>query len=179
MSLERSFQRKRERRWQGLPELAFRDMLAAGMPEGMAHYAARIVSFGARGCWESARRIAGDKRDPKRFPGELPPGKRGQHHPNSIPRWKKDPRFQEFFESTRFRPLERIPDPNRDPKNQPLSRHGGVYVVFLPARRAAERKRQHERSKIPPGLLEHEARKVTNAEEALAVLGWSSRGPPT
>lgn len=160
------FARKVERRARGIPELVFRDALAAGCSELGAQYVAFVASWGERGCWRSDRAIAGDKT--RKEPGELPPGARGQHHRKSLPRVRRDPRVLGFLRSRRIAPLGELPG-----KKKLRSLHGAVHVVFLPMLRAAQR-----RNAKAPGLVEHEARHVTNAEQALAALGWSPRGPP-
>jgi len=155
---------QRRARVRGINQDVFREARAEGLSELDAQYVAYVAAFGEHGCWKPDRTVA----------PELPAGQRGAHHPKSLPRTRVRPRVIKFLSSRRIAPLGVLPGAKKL-----RSRHGAVHVTFLPYLRAAQRKRQRERSNIPPGLLEHEARKVTNAEEALAVLGWSSRGPPT
>jgi hypothetical protein len=165
------YARKVERRSRGLPELVYRDALAAGCSELGAQYVAYVASFGARGCWKSDRKVAGDKRG--ELAGELPPGRRGPHHRKSLPRVRRDPRVQALLRSRRIAPLAQLPGAKKL-----RSLHGAVHVVFLPMLRAEQRRRQRAEHARPPGLAEHETRQIGNAEEALAALGWTPRGPP-
>lgn len=172
--------RKLARRARGIPELEFRDLLAAGWPEGMAHYGAYVSSFGARGCWKSARTIAGDKKHAERFPGELPEGRRGKHHANSLPRWRADERWKARYSSKRIQPFGELPG-----KKRLRSKHGAVHVFNLAMHRAKlrEQRKQQRETEKPPGLVEHERRKaefahVGSLEEAMEALGFAGRPPP-
>lgn len=174
-----AWDRKRERRARGIPELRFRDYLARGWSPLMAQYGAYIFAYGRRGCWKSARKIAGDKKRPKQYPGELPPGRRGQHHPNSLPRVRRDPRWKEEFSS------ERIPPHHRTPSGIETS-HGAVHIVnrMLHAAWLREQRKQRRKTEKPPGLVEHEERRsrsyqhVGSLEEAVVALGFAGRPPP-